>query len=560
MESGIAQNRATSTRPGGAAPAVRTKVAIASVRTMDATISGARVRRASGVARTRRTVREPAAATSTSTLTTRNASSSAVARPGSSTSSRAFVGQSVPHGTSTPGSGTSTDTSTAGIHSTVAANPPATTMTRSDRGAQTARGERQHDPDEHELGDLTQRPGRAEDPRVVRCREPPHRVGRGEHEQHPRDPPVVRAGPHGHSHGPGEEHADGHQGDVGRVLHGGAGGRDHGGDRRQHQARQGLQRQGAAPRAHGVVSRRYIKVAATRRLTVGSLEMPEAGEDLADVLLHGPQAQVPLPGDGRVALALCDVLEQLALPGGQCGQGRARRAACLHQLLDQDRVDAALAGRHGQDRRLELLEVVDAVLQQVAPARGAALQQLGGELDVALLAQHDDPDLGGQLVQGLREPDALVGERGRHPDVGDHDVRSAGPDRGKGGVGVDAAVHHVDRGAQGQQLPQPLADQEAVVDQGDPDRREGLGGAGGVAVRVCHACLEEWRNRPERTTRPPSAARPSECWHPMTPRRSFGFLPRVVRGTPVRPSPVHATLGADPLPQPAPGRRSCSTR
>ena len=37
----------------------------------------------------------------------------------------------MPHGTSTPGSGTSTDTSTAGIHSTVAANAPATTMTRS---------------------------------------------------------------------------------------------------------------------------------------------------------------------------------------------------------------------------------------------------------------------------------------------------------------------------------------------------------------------------------------------------------------------------------------------
>ena len=98
---------------------------------MDATIRGARVRRASGVARTRRTVREAAVARSTSRLTPLNAASSAVARPGSSTSSRAFGGQSVRQGTSAPGRGTSTATRTAGIHRTVAANPAMATMTRS---------------------------------------------------------------------------------------------------------------------------------------------------------------------------------------------------------------------------------------------------------------------------------------------------------------------------------------------------------------------------------------------------------------------------------------------
>ena len=51
---------------------------------------------------------------------------------------------------------------------------------------------------------------------------------------------------------------------------------------------------------------------------------------------------------------------------------------------------------------------------------------LGGAVASAALK---GDQLWDQLVDQLRKPDAFVGERRRHPDVGDHDVRAADSDR-----------------------------------------------------------------------------------------------------------------------------------
>ena len=99
------------------------------------------------------------------------------------------------------------------------------------------------------------------------------------------------------------------------------------------------------------------------------------------------------------------------------------------ERLDDLGVQHRAAGRDRLDRRDELSAVVDALLQQIRAALRPGLQQRQRVGGLGVVAQHDHPDLGVRLAQQRRHADALVGARGRHPDVRHHDVGTLALDR-----------------------------------------------------------------------------------------------------------------------------------
>ncbi len=70
----------------------------------------------------------------------------------------------------------------------------------------------------------------------------------------------------------------------------------------------------------------------------------------------------------------------------------------------------------------EVLDVGDVLLEQVAAPGAAAGHQGECPLGVGVLGQHHDPQLRVRAAEALGGADALVGVRGRHPDVGQHHV------------------------------------------------------------------------------------------------------------------------------------------
>jgi hypothetical protein len=86
---------------------------------------------------------------------------------------------------------------------------------------------------------------------------------------------------------------------------------------------------------------------------------------------------------------------------------------------------------------------VDALLEQVRAPGRAVLEQQQGVLRVAVLAEHDDPGLGRQLVQRLGDANAFIGLARGHPDVGHDDVGAFGFDGRKRCVVVAAGGHDV---------------------------------------------------------------------------------------------------------------------
>ena len=82
----------------------------------------------------------------------------------------------------------------------------------------------------------------------------------------------------------------------------------------------------------------------------------------------------------------------------------------------------------------EVVDVGDAVLEQVADAVGALREQLHRVLGLGVLREHDDAHARVRLADAPRGAHALVGVRRRHADVDHGDVRLERADR----------VHQVD--------------------------------------------------------------------------------------------------------------------
>jgi hypothetical protein len=153
----------------------------------------------------------------------------------------------------------------------------------------------------------------------------------------------------------------------------------------------------------------------------------ELGEDRVDVLLHRRLRQGQFRRYARVPAALRHLAQHVELPRGEPGQRRlAQPRPAADQRVDHLRVDHRAAARHLAQRGQQLLQVTDAVLEQVGQARGAVLEQLEGIRLVGVLRQDHYPDVRVGRPDRVRRVDAFHGWPGRglgraacrrHPDI-----------------------------------------------------------------------------------------------------------------------------------------------
>src|SRR5215211_9075909 len=132
---------------------------------------------------------------------------------------------------------------------------------------------------------------------------------------------------------------------------------------------------------------------------------PEFPEDTGDILLHRPQGDDELVRDPLVGAAPCHQLEHVPLARREAGEGVVA-APPRQQRRHDDRVERRAAIGDAPDRRYELLDVADPVLQQVTGAFGGLGQELHRQPELDVLREHEHTD------GGMLHPDP---ERGPHP-------------------------------------------------------------------------------------------------------------------------------------------------
>ena len=127
-------------------------------------------------------------------------------------------------------------------------------------------------------------------------------------------------------------------------------------------------------------------------------------------------------GDALVGEALGHQPEHFALARREVVE-RVHPAAAAEHPRDDLRVQRRSSLRdlaHGGD---EVVEVGDAVLEQVADAARVLADELGRVALDEVLGEHEHADLGVVAADLERRAQAVVGEVGRHPHVDDRDVR-----------------------------------------------------------------------------------------------------------------------------------------
>ena len=157
--------------------------------------------------------------------------------------------------------------------------------------------------------------------------------------------------------------------------------------------------------------------------------------------------------------------------GGQLAErGRRRSRPLGHQPVHHGRVDHRAAQRDRADGAEQLIEVVDALLQQVGAPGAAGVQQREGVARVGVLAEDDDAHARVRLAQALGDLDALVRVVRRHADVGDDDVRALAIDGLEQRLEVAAGRRDLEPGLGLEQAPYAFADEVVVLREHDPDR------------------------------------------------------------------------------------------
>ena len=154
---------------------------------------------------------------------------------------------------------------------------------------------------------------------------------------------------------------------------------------------------------------------------------------------------------------------------------RAQRRGLLRppvedELLDHLRVDHRSAPGDLRDRGRELPTLAEPVLEQVAAAGRALLEQRECVLGVGVLAEDDHADGGMRLPQAPRDPDSLHPVRGRHPDVRQHHVRAVVFDRLHEALLVRRDRDDLYLARVSEHVQDPLAYQQVVVRDDDPNR------------------------------------------------------------------------------------------
>ena len=194
---------------------------------------------------------------------------------------------------------------------------------------------------------------------------------------------------------------------------------------------------------------------------------------------------------------------------------------------------------------MKRVDVGDAVLEQVADARGVVGEQLArvGLLDVLREHEHADPgQLGADLLGGAQ---ALVGVGRRHAHVDDRDVGLVGADLAQQVLGVAGLADDLEAGLL-EQAHDALAQQHRVVGDDDPHRvnlPSGIAGShdrpAAVAVGDAEAAVE--RGDPVGEARAGPSRRGSA---PPTPSSATSTVERAVaagrRSTEARVAPRRA--------------------
>src|SRR5690348_14693307 len=214
----------------------------------------------------------------------------------------------------------------------------------------------------------------------------------------------------------------------------------------------------------------------------------ELGEDAAHVGFHRLGRHPQLLGDGLVGAALGHQREHLLLPVGQRLQ-RAAGPGPGHQPGDDLRVDDRLARRDPADRVGELGEVGDALLEDVANPARVARQQLDHVLGLHVLGHDQDGGAGPAPPDLQRGLEPLGGLGGRHPDVGQHDLRADLAGQPQQGGGVRGQARDLETGV-GQHAFQALGEKHGVLGDDHAHWRSARGarpwGRRGGAVRAGH--------------------------------------------------------------------------
>ena len=99
------------------------------------------------------------------------------------------------------------------------------------------------------------------------------------------------------------------------------------------------------------------------------------------------------------------------------------------ERIDDLRIDDRSSGGDLPHRSVQLPDVLQPLLEEVAATFRPVLQQRHRVDRVGMLAQHEHADLGMRRRELRRELDALVRECRRHPDVGEQDVGLLALDR-----------------------------------------------------------------------------------------------------------------------------------
>ena len=157
-------------------------------------------------------------------------------------------------------------------------------------------------------------------------------------------------------------------------------------------------------------------------MVLGGRRQAELPEDARDVLLDCARRDEEPLADRLVRAPLGHQLEHLGLAGSQRGDGVVP-AAAPDELAHHRGVEGRASLGHALHGRTELLDVRDAVLEQVADAFRAVCEELHRVRRLRVLRQHEDADSRVPLPDLLRRLEAFVRVGRRHPDVHDRHVR-----------------------------------------------------------------------------------------------------------------------------------------
>ena len=141
------------------------------------------------------------------------------------------------------------------------------------------------------------------------------------------------------------------------------------------------------------LSARYRMTALTRLWTAGSHVSPSFMKIELMTFSTDRSVRTRSSAIDGVVHALGHLPQDLAFPGGQLIERRRRRARPIrHQTFDDLRVDQRASDRDHPDGRQELVEIVDALLQDVGAPGAARVEQRDRVARVRVLAQDDDAE------------------------------------------------------------------------------------------------------------------------------------------------------------------------